>query len=149
MVITLLAVTPVLRAADRERVREVGRNFICICGCNQILPDCNHLGCPSSTPLMTEVAALIDSGMSEEEIIAAFSEKYGYTVLSSPPASGFNLLAYLLPVLALAIGVAVAVYVARTWKSTSVAHAGPSPEAVDTSKYGRVEEELKKFTPED
>ena len=149
MVIALLAVTPVLRAADRERVREVGRNFICICGCNQILPDCNHLGCPSSTPLMTEVAALIDSGMSEEEIVAVFSEKYGYTVRSSPPASGFNLLAYLLPVLALAIGVTVAIYVARTWKSTSVAHAGPSPEAVDTSKYSRVEEELKKFTPED
>jgi cytochrome c-type biogenesis protein CcmH len=99
--------------------------------------------------MMTELAALIDSGMSEDEIVAAFSEKYGYTVLSSPPASGFNLLAYLLPVIALVIGVAVAIYVARTWRSASVAQGPPADTAGDAAKYGRVEEELRKFTPED
>ena len=149
---SLLIATPVTRAADRERINEIGENFICICGCTQILSRCNHLGCPSSQPMLKELGEMIDSGKSEEEIIATYAEKYGYTVLSSPPASGFNLLAYILPLAALLGGALVAVFVARRWRASAVTPQGPEgvvATPVEDPRMTKVEEELRKFTPED
>ena len=92
---------------------------------------------------------MIDSGQTEEQIIATWAQKYGYTVLSSPPASGFNLLAYILPFAALLFGALIAVYVARTWKSSVATPQGPPIDASDDPRLKKVEEELRKFTPED
>jgi cytochrome c-type biogenesis protein CcmH len=99
--------------------------------------------------MMKELEAMIDSGQTEEQIIAAWAEKYGYTVLSSPPASGFNMLAYILPFAALLFGALIAVYVARTWKSTVATPHGPPIDSGDDPRLKKVEEELRKFTPED
>jgi len=91
----VLAATPLALAADRQRVKEVGQKFICVCGtCNQLLTECNHFGCPSSGPMLAEIAAELDEGQNDQSIVAHFAEKYGLTVLSSPPASGFNLAAW-------------------------------------------------------
>ena len=152
VLLSLLVMTPVTRAADRERVKEVGESFICICGCTQSLSRCNHLGCPSSQPMLKELEGMLDSGKTEDEIIAEFSKKYGYTVLSSPPASGFNLLVYILPFAALLIGALVAIYVARIWKSSAATVQGPPVElnsAGGDARLKKVEEELRTFTPED
>jgi hypothetical protein len=68
--LTLLLTAPIVGgAADRARVNEIGDAFMCICGCGQVLPKCNHLNCPSSGPMMQELAAHIDAGESKEEII--------------------------------------------------------------------------------
>ena len=143
----LMAATPFAMAADRERVKEVGENFMCICMCNQLLTGCNHVNCPNSPGMIKEVAALLDEGKSEEEIKTHFVDKYGATVLSAPPTSGFNLSAWIMPFAALLIGAGVAVYFARRFRSRWADVASAS---VDTTKYqGRVEEELEKFTPED
>ena len=99
--------------------------------------------------MLRELEAMIDSGQTEEQIIAAYAEKYGYTVLSSPPASGFNLLAYILPFAALLFGALIAVYVARTWKSSVATPHGPPIDTSDDPRLKKVEEELRKFTPED
>jgi len=144
-----LVVTPVTRAADRDRINDVGQGLMCICGCGQILPKCNHLNCPSSGPMLTELEAHIDAGETDEQIIAAFSEKYGLTVLSSPPASGFNLLAYILPFAALVIGAIIAAYVARNWKRAAVPQTAPPVDIASDPRLQKVEEELKNFTPED
>jgi hypothetical protein len=71
--------------------------------------------------------------------------------LSSPPASGFNLLAYILPFAALILGGAVAVFVARRWKSAAATAGGPpvNLDRSDDPRLRKVEEELEKFTPED
>lgn len=147
VVLSVLAITPVALAADRERVKEVAGNFICICGCNQLLTGCNHLNCPNRGPMLDEVAQLIDQGKSEEEIIAAFSEKYGLTVLSSPPTSGFNLTAWVTPFAALAIGAMAVAFFARRFR----ARWRPEPAATAETAMlkDRVEEELHKYTPED
>jgi cytochrome c-type biogenesis protein CcmH/NrfF len=146
--ITILAATPFMRAADRdERVRELSSKFICICGgCNQLLMNCNHLGCPSREGMLKDLRRQIDQGKDDDAIIAYFGEKYGTTVLSAPPASGFNLTAWVMPFAALFIGALAAIYFLRQFR-TRWAATQPS---VDLAKYqGKVEEELKKFTPED
>ncbi len=144
----LLATTPVSLAADRERVKELGQRFICICSCNQLLTGCNHINCPSSGPMLAELAGEIDQGKSDESIVSYFVQKYGMTVLSAPPTSGFNLTAWAMPFVALAIGAILVVYFARRFRARWVA-AAPGAD-VDTAKYQRqVEEELKNYSPED
>src|SRR6185436_9553881 len=118
-----------------------------ICRCNQLLSACNHFHCPSSGPMFAELGRLIDQGKTNDEIIAHCVEKYGTTVLAAPPASGFNLAAWVMPFLALGIGALVAIYFLRRFRSQWAG--APAPNA-DLAKYqDKVEEELKKFTPED
>ena len=145
----VLAISPMALAADRnDRIRALSSNFICVCGCHQLLNACNHFNCPSSGPMFAELGKHVDEGMSDEEITAYFVDKYGTTVLAAPPASGFNLTAWIMPFAALAVGMMVAIYFLRQFKSR---WAGASEPATDlTTKYqDKVEEELSKFTPED
>lgn len=149
VVVFVLATTPFALAADRERVKEVAGDFICICGCNQVLHNCNHLNCPNRGPMTAEVEAQLDQGLSEEAIVQNFSQKYGLSVLSSPPASGFNLAAWVMPFVALFAGAMVAVYFVRRSRSRWP-EATSSNEGVNTAEdQNRVEEELRKYTPED
>jgi cytochrome c-type biogenesis protein CcmH len=145
-ILLLLATSPFAMAADRERVKEVGENFICICMCNQLLTGCNHVNCPNSPGMMKEVSELLDQGKSEAEIKAYFVNKYGLTVLSAPPTSGFNLSAWIMPFAVLIVGAVIAVYFARRFRAR---WAGAAPANVDTADQKRVEEELKNYTPED
>ncbi len=146
----VLATAPLALAADRQRVKEVGQKFVCVCGtCNQLLTECNHFGCPSSGPMLAEIAAELDEGQGDQSIVAHFAEKYGLTVLSSPPASGFNLAAWTMPFAALLAGALLVVYFVRQFRTRWAATPAPA-ERVDVAKYQqKVEEELKKFTPED
>jgi cytochrome c-type biogenesis protein CcmH len=96
-----------------------------------------------------EIAQHLDSGKSDEEVLTAFVDKYGVGILSSPPASGFNLAAWLMPFVALGAGTLMVVYFVRTFRSRMPAGSGAPPQA-DASKYqDRLENELREFTPED
>lgn len=146
--VAMLAATPLTLAADRnDRIRELSPKFMCICGCNQLLSACNHFHCPSSGPMMKDLGKQIDDGKTDDAIVSYFVEKYGLTVLAAPPASGFNLTAWLMPFVALAVGAIMAVYFLRRFRSRWT----PAPAAdVDVAKYQqKVEDELQKFIPED
>jgi cytochrome c-type biogenesis protein CcmH/NrfF len=144
----VLSAAPFALAADRERVEELGQHLMCPCSCNQTLTFCNHLNCPNSPGMKAEVAQLLDEGKTDQGVLDAFVEKYGVSILSSPPASGFNLSAWLMPFVALAAGIGTLIYFVRTFRSRWAQTAATGQ--VDVSKYGqRLEEELRKFTPED
>jgi cytochrome c-type biogenesis protein CcmH len=97
--------------------------------------------------MLADLGKQIDQGKSDDAIIAYFIEKYGNTVLAAPPASGFNLTAWLMPFVALAIGMLVAIYFVRRFRAQ---WGGAVTTNADLAKYqNKVEEELKKFTPED
>lgn len=144
----MLGATSLSWAADKgERIRSLSANFICVCSCHQLLNACNHFNCPSSGPMFAELGKLVDQGQSDEQIVAHFAEKYGAAVLAAPPISGFNLAAWVMPFAALAIGAMLAIYFLRQFRSR---WAGAPPTNSDLVKYqDQVEEELKRFTPED
>ena len=97
--------------------------------------------------MFAELGKQVDMGKSDEEVIAYFVDKYGTTVFAAPPTSGFNLMAWIMPFAALAIGALIAIYFMRQFRAR---WAGPVEGNVDLTKYqAKVEEELKKFTPED
>src|SRR5262249_32366505 len=67
------------------------------CGCGLTVPSCNHLNCGSGEPMKKEIAERIARGESKDQILAAFTARYGEKVLSAPTFRGFNWLAWLTP----------------------------------------------------
>jgi cytochrome c-type biogenesis protein CcmH len=145
----LLLLTSAGLTADRnERMRELTPRFMCVCGgCNQVLMNCNHVGCPSREAMLKDIGKRVDQGDSNDGVVEYFIDKYGTSVLSAPPASGFNLTAWVMPFAALGVGLVVAILFLRRFRAAQApAAAGPA----DLTQYQqKVEEELKKFTPED
>ncbi|HUO27432.1 MAG TPA: cytochrome c-type biogenesis protein CcmH [Candidatus Aquilonibacter sp.] len=115
----ILAVFALLGAGDPgKRFNDLGHQLMCVCGCNQILLECNHVGCPDSDGMRNELMAAIDRGDSDSLVEQAFVQKYGPTVLAAPPTKGaVNRAAWITPFLALIAGFGVVVYVARAWKN--------------------------------
>jgi cytochrome c-type biogenesis protein CcmH/NrfF len=149
LLVFLLFLTSVSFTADRnERMREITPKFMCICGgCNQVLMNCNHVGCPSREAMLKDISKRVDQGDSNDGVVEYFIDKYGTSVLSAPPVSGFNLAAWVMPFAALGGGLLVAVLFLRRFKASK---ASANPATADLTQYQqKVEEELKKFTPED
>jgi len=113
-----LAVFAFTGAGDpATRFNELGHQLMCICGCNQILLECNHVGCPDSDAMRNELMAQVTRGDSDSLVQQAFVQKYGPTVLAAPLMVGFDRTAYIVPFVALGAGVLAVVIVVRNWKN--------------------------------
>jgi cytochrome c-type biogenesis protein CcmH/NrfF len=99
------------------RFSEIGHQMMCICGCNQILLECNHVGCPASDSMRNELMASLTRGDSDSLVQQGFAQKYGPTVLAAPTAIGFNRAAYIVPFAALFFGFGLMLLVIRSWKN--------------------------------
>lgn len=62
---------------------------------------------PMAQSMMDRVRELVKEGKSDDEIKAYFVERYGEWILLEPSAEGVNSLVWVLPVILLALGVAV------------------------------------------
>jgi cytochrome c-type biogenesis protein CcmH len=72
---------------------------------------------------------LLSSGKTEEDVYGIFEEKFGPSVHAVPKAEGFNLLAWILPLVGLLAGAVVVVAVFRRLKpEVSSEKVGPAPE---------------------
>jgi cytochrome c-type biogenesis protein CcmH len=96
---------------------QIGHQLMCICGCGQILLECNHVGCPDSDGMRNELMALVTRGDSDSLIEQAFVQKYGPTVLAAPTTTGFDRTAWIVPFVALFLGFFAMAAVVRAWKN--------------------------------
>lgn len=101
------------------RFTEIGHQLMCICGCNQILLECNHVGCPDSDGMRNELMAAITRGDSDSLVQQAFVQKYGPTVLAAPSTAGFDRAAWVMPFVILVLGFGLVIMVVRAWKNRS------------------------------
>jgi cytochrome c-type biogenesis protein CcmH len=129
----LLALT--LHAQQTDRAKEIGGKLLCgvgtpKCDCKQILTQCNHVGCPNSAGMLKTLDAGVAKGDSEATIIQRFVEEFGTAVLSEPPKSGLNLVAWYLPGATLFAGLLLVMYVISRWrKRPAMATAGVAASA--------------------
>jgi cytochrome c-type biogenesis protein CcmH len=72
---------------------------------------------PASQEIRRQIAEQVQQGQSDDEIRSFYAAKYGQAVLLTPSASGVNVLVWILPVVALAIGIAALAIVFRRWSS--------------------------------
>jgi cytochrome c-type biogenesis protein CcmH len=109
-------------AGDQEaRFQSLGHHMMCVCGCGQILLECNHVGCQYSDRMRTELVAALDRGDNDDLITQAFIQKYGTTVIAAPSTSGFNRVAWIMPFLALVLGLVTTALIVRAWKDRPAA----------------------------
>jgi cytochrome c-type biogenesis protein CcmH len=112
------AMLALLGAGDpATRFSEIGHQMMCICGCNQILLECNHVGCPASDGMRNELMASLTRGDSDSLVEQGFVQKYGPTVLAAPTNKGFDRAAYIIPFAALIFGFGLVGLVVRSWKN--------------------------------
>jgi len=116
-----LSVLLLLGAGDSgARFNDLGHRMMCVCGCKQILLECNHVGCAYSDRMRGELLASLDRGDSDDLTLQAFVQKYGTTVIAAPTNKGFDRVAWIMPFVALALGFVALVVIVRAWKNRPV-----------------------------
>lgn len=142
-----LAVSAFLGAGDEAaRVNNLGHRLMCVCGCNQILLECNHVGCPYSDRMRGELVAAVERGDSDDLTLQAFVQKYGTTVMAAPTTQGFNRVAWVMPYLALVLGLTTVVLIVRAWKMRPLAMPTDGVAPVSDAELERFREQARKDT---
>jgi len=100
VVVCLLAVVMLGANDSGSRFNKIGHQMMCVCGCGQILLECNHVGCPDSDRMIGELRQQVGAGNSDTAIMNWFSAKYGPTVLAAPIRGGFDNVAWITPLTA-------------------------------------------------
>ncbi|HZQ68102.1 MAG TPA: cytochrome c-type biogenesis protein CcmH [Terriglobales bacterium] len=121
LALVLVAIFTFLGAGDESaRFKDLGHRLMCVCGCSQILLECNHVGCTYSDRMRGELMAALDNGNNDDLTLQSFVQKYGTTVLAAPTKAGFNRVAWIMPYVALVLGLAMTILLVRKWKSRAL-----------------------------
>ncbi|WP_263408748.1 cytochrome c-type biogenesis protein [Terriglobus tenax] len=106
-----------LMAADDTgtRFNKIGHGMMCVCGCGQILLECNHVGCPDSDRMIGELRTRLASGDGDTPIYNWFASKYGPTVLAAPIRGGFDTVAWVMPVVVFLLATVGTALIVRAW----------------------------------
>ena len=141
LVCLLIAVTA--GATDSSsRFAKDSHQLMCGCGCNQLLGECNHVGCPASPGMLAELSAAIARGDSDNAILHKFQDEYGPVIIASPRFTRFNHLAWIMPPLMLFLGIACVLLVVRNWKLRTV----PMPAIPDTPAFNATRDRIRRET---
>ena len=142
-----VAIVTLLGAGDQSsRFNELGHRLMCACGCNQILLECNHVGCSYSDRMRGELMAALDRGDNDDLVLQGFVQKYGPTVLAAPTKTGFNRIAWVMPYLALLAGLIGVGYVVRIWRSRPLILPADTPAPVHGAELEHFREVARKET---
>jgi cytochrome c-type biogenesis protein CcmH len=131
-----------------ERVRRLGDQLHCKCGCQASVTGCNMLNCHFSDPVRIKLLAMVEAGKSDQEVFDAMVAEYGKDILARPPAEGFYLLSYVMPYVGLGAGLAflywlLTRYVKRRPAAAGPAGAAPEAESPELARYKeRIERDL-------
>jgi cytochrome c-type biogenesis protein CcmH/NrfF len=133
-----------LVAQKAERAKVVGAKLMCMCGCGQVLTQCNHINCPSSAPMLKELDQHVAKGEADDLIVQDFVQEYGEKVLSAPPTTGFNSIAWYIPGVAFVLGLGIVITIIRMWRQRDIhrlasASSAPIAEATPASELRDVQ----------
>jgi cytochrome c-type biogenesis protein CcmH len=145
-VLTILAIATALSgaAADLERdAREIESMLIAPCCFSQQVSV--HQS-PAADEVRADVRVRLAAGQTRREILDAYVARYGKRILAEPPAEGFDLTLYLVPIFTLllsgaALGFVVRRFARRKPQRTGTADATAPPADVDAET--RLDDELR------
>jgi cytochrome c-type biogenesis protein CcmH len=127
----LLAVASPARAQETPRGKALAQKLMCVCGCNQLLGSCNHVGCTYSGAMIKELDQDVARNVSDDLTLQAFVQEYGPTVLSEPPAKGFNWAAWIVPIVAPLLALYALWEVLRRWRQRAALSPAGGPPVSD------------------
>jgi cytochrome c-type biogenesis protein CcmH/NrfF len=108
LTLTLLLAATLIQGVTplaNPEVRRIGEMLRCMCGsCNYTLTSCNMMSCHGAAEGRPMLLAMVEKGLTEQQILDEFVKKYGTSVLTKPPAEGFNLVGWIMPGIAIGAG---------------------------------------------
>ena len=141
LVVALLLLVALPGLAAALTVNDVAREVRC--------PTCNTPLDVSSAPVAMDmkayIARRIEEGWSKDQIIAGLVDQFGKNVLATPPKEGFDLIAWVVPGLFVALGLASIPVITRRWSKRAHAEAPPAPE-LTPDEARRLDEELRRLS---
>jgi cytochrome c-type biogenesis protein CcmH/NrfF len=136
LALALLALAPAANAAPQTTVNAIEGEVMCpICGTLLELSDS-----PQAQREKVYVARLVAAGKSKAEIKDELVAQYGPEVLALPKASGFDLTAYLVPVLAILAAAVVLAFSVTRWRRDG--KRSPTGEVAPVGPQGKDAERL-------
>jgi cytochrome c-type biogenesis protein CcmH len=121
-----LMITPLGAQQLSDRAKQIGGKFMCMCSCSQVLTECNHVGCTTSSRMLKELNVALSRGETEDGITQMFVQEFGTKVYAEPPKSGFSLVAWVLPSVYLFVGAGVVILVIVRWRKRPAQEVGPA-----------------------
>ncbi len=115
----VLLTTPPQKTLDQE-VQDVGSQLKCLVCQGESVADSPAL---LAQQMRTVIRQQLQSGKSEQDVIQYFQSRYGDKILFAPPQRGFDLLAWLVPIIMLIGGALLLFFVVRDWHTSSRAEA--------------------------
>ena len=137
----LLALIPalVLAQSTDDEVRRVARQLQCPVCEGQSVADSNS---GLARDMRDVIKAQLQAGESDRQILDGFVQGYGEAILTDPPKRGASLAVWLVPIGALAVGLAVLGPLLRGWArrgrdTEPAAAASPAPDAAVLEDFRR------------
>jgi cytochrome c-type biogenesis protein CcmH len=131
-----------------NEINEIAKGLWCPL-CNGVrLDNCELQAC---IQMKEVIGQKLEAGESEQQIRAYFLEQYGDVVLGEPSTQGFNRLAWILPILAAAVGLGWLIFFVRslTHRGAATQPASASPasagEIAQDDYLRRVDDEIEKY----
>ena len=97
---------------------------------------------PAADEVRAEVRKMLEDGQTRQEILDSYVAEFGNKILAKPPAEGFNLLAYSLPVVFLIAGAVVALMVVRRLRPVKAESTVAKSSKTESRYSERLEREL-------
>ncbi len=144
MLLSILLAIPVVAQED-DPAKELQQELWCPICQGVRLDVCEQKVCEQMRDMIDNDLA---AGKSTEEIKADFIEFYGPVVLGEPPHEGFNLLAWIVPILLVVGGLLFVLVLTRRWSKKGTESAVPetsetaSVSSEDDDYLARVEREI-------
>jgi cytochrome c-type biogenesis protein CcmH len=137
LLVALAAAAPAMASESQPTLAEIESEVVC--------PTCHTTLDQSSSPVANRmrnfIRARISAGDTKAEIKQRLVEDFGEQVLASPPKRGFNLLAWVIPPVAVLVGAVVLGVLAVRW-SRGRSAPSPQPVAPDAALERRIDDEL-------
>lgn len=137
------AAAPDADEASRQAYKRVADKIVCQCSCSYPLDSCPHTDCPWAPKIRTLIRQQLATGKSEQEVLAGLVTQFGPVVLAAPPPEGFNLVGWVMPFLALIVGLWLVRRILLLWRRRQLA---PQGDPALVARYrDAMEKELKSF----
>ncbi len=105
------------------------------------------MGCAYSSRMRDELVAAVERG-NDDLALQSFVQKYGTTVIAAPTTKGFNRVAWIMPYLALVLGIAGVVMIVRAWRKRPLLASAGTVSPIYGSELRNFREQARKETGE-
>jgi len=125
-------------------VNRIAKNLYCPVCPNTPLDVCETKACQD---WRAQIKDQLAAGWTEDQVVDYFVAQYGERVLAEPQRKGFTALVWLLPAMAVALGLVVVWQVLARWRKAGATEPSSQAEEIDlpSETIKRIEDELRQL----